>query len=370
MTGGTGGSADPPAVVEAGLHRVRLPLLAPHVAAHGTEDDRHVILVSVTDGDGVTGWGECPTLARPGYGSEWTSGAWAVLRDRLVPRVLARRSQIGLDDHPMASGALRDALVDLRLRGADEGPTSVAGPLAERVAFGVALGLADDPGLVAAEAEEAQAAGARLVVVKIRPGWAVAPVSAVRRACPDLAVAVDANGSFSADGLDELREVAGLGLDFVEQPVAYDDPEASAALTRLLDVPVALDEAVGSSSDLEAAVARRAGRMLTVKASRLGGLERALAATSQAAAAGWSVHAGGMLESGVGRAVARVVAARPEVSGPGLVGPTSLLFADDVVDPVGSDAEGLVAVHPGPGLAPPPAPDRLRALTVERWRTR
>jgi L-alanine-DL-glutamate epimerase-like enolase superfamily enzyme len=74
-----------------------------------------------------------------------------------------------------------------------------------------------------------------------------------------------------------------------------------------------------------------------------------------------------MLESGVGRAVARLLAARADVPGPGTVGPTSLLFTEDVVEPVEADAAGMVAVPDGIGLVPSPDPDRLAALTVERW---
>ena len=74
-----------------------------------------------------------------------------------------------------------------------------------------------------------------------------------------------------------------------------------------------------------------------------------------------------MLESGVGRAAARALAGRPEVTGPALTGPTALLFADDVVDPVPAGTDGTVPVPAGPGLAPPPELDRLRALTVASW---
>ncbi len=351
--------------VGAALHRVRLPLRAPHVAAHGTEDVREVVLVGLRAADGTTGWGECPTLARPGYVAETTDRAWARLRAELVPAVLAGAGADDLDptDGAMAVGAVRDALLDLALRRAgEELPAGAAS-----VAFGVAVGLAADVGVVVAGAEAAVAAGAALVVLKVQPGWSVAPLDAVRAACPDLAVAVDANGSFRATDLAELQALDALGPVFVEQPLPAQDLTGSAVVTAALASPVALDEGVGGPADLDAAVAAGAGRALTLKPARVGGHAAAVALADRAARAGWEVHVGGMLESGVGRAAARRLAARPEVGGPALVGPTELVFAADVVDPqVGAGPDGRVPVPTGPGLAPSPDPARLAALTVDR----
>lgn len=350
--------------VAAALHRVRLPLRVPHVAAHGTEAVREVVLVGLRAADGTTGWGECPTLGTPGYSAETTDRAWGRLRAELVPAVLAGATGDDLDvaGGAMAVGAVRDALLDLALR--QTGEELSAG--APSVAFGTAVGLADEVGAVVAAVEAAAAAGAALVVLKVRPGWSVAPLAAVRAARPDLAVAVDANGSFGPGDLDELRALDALGPAFVEQPLPAGDLAGSAAVATALSRPVALDEGVSGPADLDAAVAAGAGRVLTLKPARVGGHAAAVALAERAHRAGWEVHVGGMLESGLGRAAARRLAARPEVGGPALVGPTDLLFSADVVDPpVGADADGRVAVPTGPGLAPPPDPARLAALTVE-----
>ncbi len=356
----------PPPVVRVDLHRVVLPLRRAHEAAHGREDVREIVLVQLTDADSAVGWGECPTLARPGYTAEWTDGAWWVLRRVLAPAVLEGRTA-GAGGHPMASGAVRDALLDLRLRRAGEGPAAAVGPLAPRVAFGVAVGLTDDASGVERAVGEAVGAGAALVVLKVRPGWCAEPVGAARRVHPHLALAIDGNASFDAPSLDQLRAADALGLAFVEQPMAVGDLEGSRRAVAELAAPVALDEAVTSSGDLEDAIALGTGSMLTVKPSRLGGVEAATAVAERAAEAGWGVHAGGMLESGLGRAAARVLAGLASVTGPALVGPTSLLFDADVVVPVPADGDGMVPVPAGPGLAPAPDPDRLAALTVASW---
>ncbi|QYG92791.1 o-succinylbenzoate synthase [Iamia sp. SCSIO 61187] len=362
--------SDPPTIAAAGVWRVALPLRAAHVAAHGTERDRQVLLVRVVAADGAVGWGECPTLSRPGYTAEWTDGAWDRLRADLLPALLAGEEP-GPSAPPMAAGAVRDALLDLALRRERRQPSpSPLGASSTAVPFGVAVGLGDDPGVVVDEVDRAVAAGARLVVLKVRPGWSVVPLAAVRKRRPGVAVAVDANGSFGLDDLDELRAVAAEGPAFVEQPLPAADLAGSARVAAAIGAPVALDEGVATLADLAAAVAARAATMVTVKPARMGGHLVAAEAVAQAHRAGWGVHVGGMLESGLGRAAARRLAARPEVGGPSMVGPTELLFTADVVAPVGVDPEGAVAVPVGPGLAPPPDPDRLAALTVDRWEAR
>lgn len=361
------------------LHRVRLPLRRPHVAAHGREERREVALVEVGI-DGVMGWGEGPALSTPGYSDETIDVAWAALRDALGPALL-RDGPAAIDAAardrtagPMARGAVADALLDRAVRAGVAAIPGPVGPDVATVAFGTAIAVDGGADAVVAAAEAAVAAGAALLVVKVRPGWATVPLAAVLDAVhPTVAVAVDANGSFGAGDLEEVVALGRLGPAFVEQPAPADDLDLSARFRSALDdldVPVALDEAVADLAALDRAIAAGAGRVLTVKPARLGGFAAATAAADRAAAAGWAIHVGGMLESGLGRAAARRLAARPDVVGPALVGPTGLLFADDVVEPVVADAEGRVPVPPPGALAPAPEPDRLDRLTVDRVRLR
>ena len=89
------------------LHRVRLPLLEPFVAAHGVELERAVTYVEAVGDDGTSGWGECVALSEPTYSAEDADGAWLTLRDRLGPAVL--RTEPTLDATPLAISSLRVA---------------------------------------------------------------------------------------------------------------------------------------------------------------------------------------------------------------------------------------------------------------------
>ena len=100
---------------------------------------------------------------------------------------------------------------------------------------------------------EARAAGASAVKLKVRPGCDLEPVRAVVAAHPDLAVAVDANGSYAGSRtlavLVDARRAARSGTRavYIEQPLAGRRPRRPARWSApQLPVPVALDE---SSSD-------------------------------------------------------------------------------------------------------------------------
>ena len=71
------------------------------------------------------GWGECVAGAEPDFSEEWNEGAWLVLRDFLVPALLAA-GDVGVEDlervfafvrgHPMAKATLVNAFLDAELR--------------------------------------------------------------------------------------------------------------------------------------------------------------------------------------------------------------------------------------------------------------
>src|SRR5690606_26485631 len=126
--------------------------------------------------------------------------------------------------------------------------------------------------LVAAVAERV-ADGHRSVKLKVRPGWDVDPLAAVRATWPDLDVAADANGSYRA-GVDD-GHLVGLDrfeLSYLEQPLPAADLVGHAVLRRHLATPVALDESIVGSESLRIAIDLGALDVVNVKPSRVGGI--------------------------------------------------------------------------------------------------
>jgi O-succinylbenzoate synthase len=331
--------------------RTTIPLVTPFTTAWGTEEAREVLLVRARDRDGHEGWGECGALSSPGYTGEWVDGAEAVLRRFLVPAAREGRGAV-LPGHPMASAAVAAALLDLRLAVAGRDLPSWLGAARDRVPAGVAVGIAPSLDALVAEVADHVVAGYQRVKLKVRPGWDVEPVRAVRTTWPELPVGVDANGSYSEADVG-LARLDGLGLVEIEQPLPADDLVGSAAVAGRLATPVCLDESVTSLRTLEAALALGALDHLNLKPARVGGLAPALALLDRAEAAGIPVWVGGMLATGVAKAVDVALAALPGVTLPGDLPASRRWFARDLTQPWELLPDGTLPVRPrGPVTLP------------------
>lgn len=361
--------ADADDVAEVELVRVHLPLRRTHRAGHGDLAVRDLVLVRVVLTDGSEGWGECSALTHPTYAAEYTAGAFAVLRDEVVPWVLGGPGG-PVVGHPMAATALVTAHVDALLRRSGTALVERLGSLHGRPAASVAstavVGRHASTDRLLEVVAERVAEGAALVKLKITPHPGdMANLGAVRATWPDLPLAVDANGTLDHRSLSFLD---GLRLAYVEQPAPADDLLGSAAMAERLGCPVALDESATSMAALEVALTVGAGSVVNIKPARLGGPYAAAAIARQAFDAGCAVFVGGMLESGVGRATALALAALPIFGLPTDLGPSDRYFAEDLTAPIGADASGRVVVPVGVGIGVAPDPRRLDAVAVERFR--
>lgn len=176
-------------------------------------------------------------------------------------------------------------------------------------------------------------------------------VVAVREAVgPDFGLTVDANQSYPPDDAVALAaRLAPLGVLLFEQPVAADDIDGLAYVTRRSAIPVEADEAADSPARVEAIVARRAAHGVSVKVPKLGGLDRAAEAIRRCAEAGLHVRIG----AHVGSRLLNAAALHLAVTVDGLTEPAELAeFARLDGDPVtGLDvSDGRLTVPTGPGL--------------------
>lgn len=106
-----------------------------------------------------------------------------------------------------------------------------------------------EPAEVAREAKEMVVEHGGFAHMKLRMGRGdaageVAAYKAVRSAIgPDVTISCDFNQALpSASALETCRAIDGLGLAWIEEPVAYDDYDTQARLTRKLSTPVQVGE--------------------------------------------------------------------------------------------------------------------------------
>lgn len=343
------------------LFHVALPLV------HGFETSSHRkthlehILVEATDADGRTGWGEIASPSAPYFCSETTATAWMIALDYLVPAALGaewdapeeleeRWSRIR--GHEFAKAGFVGATWDLYARTERLSLAAALGGTRAQVAAGVSLGIEPTIDALLQEVERQLAAGYRRVKLKIAPGWDREPVRAVRSAHPDLDLHVDANGVYldSDETTALFRSFDRERLTMIEQPFAPRELMAHARLQRVLETPICLDESVVALGDLRTMIEADAGRVLNIKASRMGGLSVARRAHDLAADAGIPVWCGGMHEFGVGRAANVALSSLPNFTLPSDVSGSDKYYAQDVVVPPVTAVAGLVDVPTTPGI--------------------
>jgi O-succinylbenzoate synthase len=343
---------------EVELRRIRLPLVTPFRTSFGTEHARDILLVKVT-GDEAEGWGECVAGAEPLYSSEYSDGAQHVIREHLLPRLLAAPGvaahRVGpvlaaVKGHPMAKAALEMAVLDAELRAHGMALAGYLGAVREQVPSGVSVGIADSvPRLLDAVAGYLEQGYAR-VKLKIEPGWDAEPVRAVRERFGDVPLQVDANAAYTLGDAARLARLDPFELLLIEQPLPADDVRGHAELARRIRTPICLDESITSARAAADAIALGACAIVNVKAGRVGGYLEARRVHDVCAANGVPVWCGGMLETGLGRAANVALAALPGFTLPGDTSASDRYWRRDLVTEPFVLRDGALRVPGGPGL--------------------
>lgn len=356
------------------LYRVSMPLVAPFRTSFGVQTARDVLLVKVV-ADGVDGWGECVTPAAPVYSAEYTDGAAQVLTHHLVPRL--RAGPIAWQDvaarlaplrgHPMAKAAVEMAVLDAQLRGAGQPLATYLGASRDRVPSGVSVGIPDGASTaervdhlreqVAAYADE----GYLRIKIKIEPGFDVGPVRALRDTFgASLRLQVDANAAYEPSHLPVLAVLDELGLDLIEQPFAENRLLDHAWLAEQIETPLCLDETLVDALVTRDALDVGACEVVNLKLGRVGGMRESLAVHSLCRRRAVDLWCGGMLETGIGRAVNVALAALPGMTLPGDTSASGRYWRTDLTEPF-ELVDGHLAVPAGPGIGVSPDPERLDA---------
>lgn len=353
------------------LHRIGMPLVRPFTTSFGSQSKRDVLLVRVRTDVG-DGWGECVAMSGPFYSSEYVDGAEAVLRDYLVPAVLSEeltaeafapltRFVLG---HRMAKAALETALLDAQLRADATSFGAYFGAVRSEVDCGVSVGIASSVTELLDEVRGYVDEGYRRIKLKIKPGWDLEPVAAVRELIGDLPLQVDANTAYSIDDIGHLGELDEYGLLLIEQPFVEEDIASHIALAAAIATPVCLDESIVSADVAADVIARKATSVVNVKAGRVGGYLEAVAVHDVCVDRGIPVWCGGMLETGVGRAANVALAAMEGFTLPGDTSASSRYFAEDLTAPfVLADGRLPVPTAPGCGV-------EVREELVREWALR
>lgn len=346
-------------VIRVDVLHVKIPMTSPFRKAGHVQHDADNALVRIETDSGLVGWGEAasaPLLTGD------TGARIASAITFLSPLLIGEDPRSSAALHARLSGAMLHnesavcamdmALYDLA--GKDLGVPVyqlIGGP--SRTALPSSVGLNADPDDAQAAADwkrrGVQAFKAKVAVAD--PAYEQAALRDIRAAVgPDVALAIDANGAWTAaQAVTFLESVADLDLAFCEQPIAPGSLSRLRSVAERSPVPIYTDESFVAPMDLiaQAEVGVAGVSMKTIK---MGGITGFMAAAYLARLLCLGVNVAGKTATSSigGSAMLQIGTALPEMSG-GIGLSNHKLVQDLVTNPVGV-VDGLLSAPSGPGL--------------------
>ncbi|MBF2056163.1 MAG: o-succinylbenzoate synthase [Cyanobacterium sp. T60_A2020_053] len=320
------------------LYNLLIPFKSPFKFAGG-EYQNHSCLIVAIHSEGLTGWGECPTFEHPFYTYETIKTTYHVLTDFLIPSLLKKEinspqefAQISapVRGHNMAKSALDCALWDLFAQANNLSLQEYIGGIRDKISVGVAVSLEKDLEKLLTKVNNYVDEGYQRIKVKISKDWALQPLEKIRKNYPDLMIMADANSVFSLEDLALFKQLDQLNLLMIEQPLGYDDLLEHSYLQSQIKTPICLDESINSVNDTRNAIKLKSCQIVNLKPSRVGGVTNTLKIHQICQQTGIKLWCGGMLESGIGRALNLHISSLENFQLPADISATNRYFHEDI----------------------------------------
>ncbi|AJK87328.1 MULTISPECIES: o-succinylbenzoate synthase [Lysinibacillus] len=324
------------------LQRIKLPLKSSFETSFGKVTEKDIIIVKVHSGDKV-GFAESVAMPFPIYNEETTGTVWHMLETYLIPKLLENEIKEPKDfselfsyirRNNMAKAALEMAIWDLYSKQKGQTLSTALGGNRSEIEVGVSIGIENNIETLLNKVAGFLEDGYKKIKVKIKPGWDIKPLEAIRKKFGEqIPLMADANSCYSLDDLQLLKELDQFHLMMVEQPLAHDDIIDHAKLQDALTTPICLDESIHSVEDARKAIEINACKIINIKVGRVGGLFEAVRMHNLCEENNIPVWCGGMLETGIGRAHNIAIASLSNFSIPGDTSASSRYFDKDIILP-------------------------------------
>lgn len=345
-------------IESAEIRIIKLQLLRPFQTSFGTETERTIPILTLY-GEGLEGYAEGVMEIRPLYREEFLAGAVSLLKEALLPRVLGSDLRGATDvserltmfrGNRMTKAMVEMAFWDLWAKSLGQPLSALFGGTRRSIPVGVSLGIQPSLDETREQVHKHLDQGYQRIKLKIKPGWDLNLIAFIRQEFPAAVLTVDANSAYTLADIDTLRALDHYHLDYIEQPLAYDDIIDHARLQSQLRTAICLDESILSAEDCRKALELSAGRVINIKVARVGGHQEARRIHDVAQAFGAPVWCGGMLEGGIGRAHNIHLASLPNFTKPGDTSSSSRYWKQDIINEPLEAENGLMPVPTGPGI--------------------
>ena len=357
------------------LRHIKMPMKAPFTTSFGTIDEKELLLIEAKDESGVIGWGETVAFVAPWYTEETLKTTWHMLKDFLIPILLHK--EIGHPDEVtslfapirrncMAKASIEGAVWDIYAQQTKQSLARSLGGQRQRIEVGVSVGIQASTAQLIEVIQSHIEKGYKRVKVKIKPGYDVEVVRAIRSVLPDLPLMVDANSAYTLNDIAILQQLDDYKLLMIEQPLATDDIVDHATLQKKIKTPICLDESITSFEDARKAIELGSCGVINIKIGRVGGLTEAKRIHDLCKENHIPVWCGGMLEAGIGRAHNIALTSLSNFILPGDTAGSSHYWYEDIIVPEVIVKDGYIDVPQEIGIGYTPNMAVIEKLTISK----
>lgn len=337
--------------------RIKKELKKPFITSLQTVTERESIIVTVESDRSIKAYGECVAFSTPWYTEETVEGCAFVMEDVLKPLLLEKELSgpeevqavfAAVKGNNMAKAAIEMAVWDLFAKHDGLPLWQYIGGTQEEIRAGV---------VVAAKSEDllneivtAVNKGYSRVKIKISPASDVELLKEAVGRHPDILFFADANGGFSEQAMDRLKDFDDIGFALIEQPFAEQEWKLHAKAKRMMKTPICLDESIRSCQDVERMIDMQAGDIIVLKMGRLGGWNETLKIVELCRSNGIGMWVGGMIEMGISKAHNLALASLPDIILPGDFSDSRHFWEHDIISPEIEVVDGKIVLQKKAGI--------------------
>ncbi|WP_374723827.1 o-succinylbenzoate synthase [Calidifontibacillus erzurumensis] len=360
-------------IQEITLRLLRMKMNFSFVTSFGSIEDKDFILVETKSIDGISGWGESVAFYAPLYNEETVQTNWHIMEEFLIPLLL--KNEINHPDdvsklfspirgNNMAKAALEGAVWDLYAKLEQIPLYKALGGEKKEIAVGVSIGIQNSIDELLDLIERYLSEGYQRIKVKIKLGWDIDCLKAIRNKFPTTPLMADANSAYRLEDIELLKQLDAFDLLMIEQPLAYDDIIDHAKLQKELKTPICLDESIHSFEDARKAIELGSCKVINIKIGRVGGLTESKKIHDLCKEKNIPVWCGGMLEAGIGRAHNIALTTLSNFTLPGDTAASSRYWEQDIIEPEVTVNNGFITVPERIGIGYTPNLDYIEKLTT------
>lgn len=364
-------------IQEINVRKMKMTLKHPFTTSFGTFQEKDFLLLEAKDELGNTGWGESVAFHSPWYNEETLETNLHIIQDFLVPLVLGKNIEhpnevnelfSAIRQNNMAKSTVEGAIWDLYAKRQGMTLAKALGGEREKIEVGISIGIEENTADLIEIVRGFVNEGYKRIKVKIKPGYDVNVMRALREEFPTIPMMADANSAYTLQDTELLKALDEFNLTMIEQPLASDDIIDHATLQKQLSTPICLDESIHSLEDARKAIELGSTKIINIKIGRVGGLTEAVKIHDYCLEKGIPVWCGGMLESGIGRAHNVALTTLPNFILPGDTAGSSRYWVEDVISPEVVVEDGYITVPKEPGIGYAPNLEAMDRYTVEKIR--